>query len=273
MPATLLKHLSGWFSSVKRINDANSSCIFCMAHPANNSCCDSCRAAMPVILRACRLCALPLEYSLNGNLQTKQQGITNYHQDAAGYLCPSCYSKPPAVDFIWSPYAYYPPLSKALHLLKFSRLIYYGFVLGSLWKQMYLHPLGDNKPSKARPDLILPMPLHFRRQGSRGFNQAAELIEPLGKELGIPISKGNDGLCQRVRPTAPQTDLAPKDRSENIRDAFAINPKSSDYATMSGKSILVVDDVVTTGSTINEVARCLKKAGAAQVIAWSLLRV
>ncbi len=234
---------------------------------------------MPVILRACRLCALPLEYTLNGDANNarnaRQGGISNYSQDELGYLCPTCYHKPPVVDFLWSPYTYYAPLSKSLHLMKFSRLIYYGFVLGNLWKQMYLQPQGDNKPSNLiadLPHLIVPIPLHSQRQGTRGFNQSVELITPLMNLLGIPMSHGNDALCLRTKATEPQLNLSPQERSKNIRNAFAINKKSSHYAKLRGKTILLVDDVVTTGATINELAKCLKKAGVAKVIAWSLLR-
>lgn len=262
-----------WLNKIRNVFDANSCCIFCLRFPAPNGCCHSCQDNMPIILRACRLCALPLEYALNGNPKNAQQAsITNYSQDDMGYLCPTCYRNPPEIDSVWAPYAYYTPLSRSLHLLKFSRLIYYGFVLGSLWKQMYLQPQGENKPPALMPDLILPVPLHFRRQGDRGFNQAVELITPLIDMLGIPISKGNNALCIRSKATEPQINLAPKERSKNVRNAFVINRKSPDYASMRGKNILVVDDVVTTGTTINELAKCLKKAGAAKVAAWSLLR-
>lgn len=173
---------------------------------------------------------------------------------------------------MWAPYAYYPPLSKSLHLMKFSRLIYHGFVLGNLWKQIYLQPQGDNRPAGITPDLILPTPLHVRRQSSRGFNQAEELITPLADMLDIPVSKGKDALCIRSKATEPQINLNPEERSKNLRNAFSINKQSPHYKNLQDKTILVVDDVVTTGATINELAKCLKKAGAAKVVAWSLLR-
>jgi ComF family protein len=105
-------------------------------------------------------------------------------------------------------------------------------------------------------DLILPMPLHPRRLAERGFNQALEIARGLGRDLGARVEPRG---AQRVKDTAPQTELPYGERAKNVRGAFVCNLE------LTGKSVAVVDDVMTTGATLNELARVLKRAGAARV--------
>jgi ComF family protein len=105
-------------------------------------------------------------------------------------------------------------------------------------------------------DVIVPMPLHPKRLAERGFNQALEIARGVARPLGVKMEPRG---VQRVRDTAPQTGLPYEDRAKNVRGAF-------DCALdISGASVAVVDDVMTTGATLNEVARVLKRAGAARV--------
>jgi len=107
------------------------------------------------------------------------------------------------------------------------------------------------------PDVIIPVPLHRKRLQWRGFNQSTELSRVLGKRLNRPVLK--NGLI-RIRHTIPQTRLGMLERRVNIKDAFA-----ADAENVKGKIALVVDDVYTTGATLNECTRTLKHAGAAGV--------
>ncbi len=107
-------------------------------------------------------------------------------------------------------------------------------------------------------DLIVPVPLHRRREAERGFNQSAELAASLAFEVGRPVSLN---LVERVIHTRPQVGLEREARLVNVRDAFiAVDPER-----VRRKSILLVDDVFTTGSTVGEVARVLRRAGASRV--------
>ncbi len=112
-------------------------------------------------------------------------------------------------------------------------------------------------------DLVLPVPLHWRRYMYRGFNQAYEMIRHFRKEFSFEVSRGN---LRRIRNTTPQVMLSPEERRENIVGAFKVI-KPGEFRD---KSLLLVDDVFTTGSTMNECAGALKEAGAATVTGLTL---
>jgi len=114
-----------------------------------------------------------------------------------------------------------------------------------------------------QPDFIVAMPLHPLRLRDRGFNQSVELARRIGHKLALPLLPH---ACQRVRDTPPQSVLSWKERGKNMRDAFVCNED------LSGKHIAVVDDVMTSGASINEVALTLRHAGAAEVSAWVVAR-
>lgn len=118
-----------------------------------------------------------------------------------------------------------------------------------------------------RYDAIVPVPLHPRRARGRGYNQAALLAVEVGKRLGIPVAPW---ALQRWRPTPPQSGLEQSERRKNIRGVFAPGTGCGDK--LGDKSILLVDDVTTTGATLAECARVLKKAGAALVDGFVLAR-
>jgi ComF family protein len=113
------------------------------------------------------------------------------------------------------------------------------------------------------PDLILPVPLHRRRTAQRGFNQAAEIARPLASALQVPLCL--DG-CRRVRDTSEQTRLDAAARLKNTRNAFRASEE------MAAKHIVVVDDVITTGSTVQSMVVALRDAGAREIQIWTVAR-
>lgn len=119
-----------------------------------------------------------------------------------------------------------------------------------------------------RTDYLVPVPLHPRRLWSRRYNQSAVLAQRLSRQVGVPALV--DGLT-RTRNTAAQAKLKAKERAKNVRKAFAVSPKTADL--MAGKVVVLVDDVYTTGSTVNECAKALRKAGAAEVHVLTIARV
>ena len=114
-------------------------------------------------------------------------------------------------------------------------------------------------------DLIVPVPLHRRRLRWRGFNQSLVLARQIGRGYAIPV---DPFVLRREHETAPQTQLDEDARRRNVRGAFALNPNRS----VDGKSVLLVDDVYTSGATVNECSRTLKKNGAKQVFVVTLAR-
>ena len=117
--------------------------------------------------------------------------------------------------------------------------------------------------SRDLPECIVPIPLSNGRIRGRGFNQSMEIARPVSRKLGIPLKPG---LLERIRNTPPQSKLDIRERRRNIRNAFRFNGKASPG------HVAIIDDVVTTGSTVNEAARILRLAGAKRIEVWSVAR-
>ncbi|HET6370449.1 MAG TPA: phosphoribosyltransferase family protein, partial [Nitrospiria bacterium] len=124
----------------------------------------------------------------------------------------------------------------------------------------------DNLSRPPAVDIVIPIPLHPARLREREFNQAALLARPLAKHLSVSFMVD---LLDRVLPTPQQVGLSREERARNVRKAFAVRQPDS----IAGKRILLVDDVFTTGATLNEAAKSLKKKGAKDVIACALARM
>jgi len=114
-----------------------------------------------------------------------------------------------------------------------------------------------------QPELIVPVPLHRERLRERGFNQSLEIARQVGKQLNLKIDYRS---VIRVKPTPTQTDLPLKKRRSNVRNAFKVN------RSIEARHITLLDDVVTTGSTTDELARCLKQSGVERVDVWTVTR-
>jgi ComF family protein len=147
-----------------------------------------------------------------------------------------------------------------IHQLKFGAQLHWIPPLVDLLAMVY------QDESLLPVDLILPVPLHIRRLRERGFNQAAFLAKELGKKIGLPV---HFSLLERRVWTEPQTRLKRQERLKNVKDAFSVAKPSE----AEGRSVLLIDDVFTTGTTINECARALKSAGVANVHALTVARV
>jgi ComF family protein len=152
-------------------------------------------------------------------------------------------------------------LRDLLHLFKYDRVTPLARPLAQL-----LGVAVHNEPALRQVDAIVPVPLHPRRERARGYTQAALLARELARTLGLPLEPS---ALARIRDTASQTGLTPRQRRDNVRGAFAISTRSQ----LQGKRILLLDDVATTGATLNACARTLKRAGAVRVEALTLARV
>lgn len=171
-----------------------------------------------------------------------------------GACCGHCLREPPHFDATTALYRYDFPLDRLIHALKYG-----GQLALAAW-------FGERLTTALRGrsfDLLLPMPLHPERLQTRGFNQAAEIARTIGRHLALPVALE---ACQRSRPTCSQAQLPLQDRRANVRGAFQC------AADLSGKRILVIDDVMTSGATLSECARTLKLHGAAHVEAAVVAR-
>ncbi len=173
------------------------------------------------------------------------------------HVCQSCRMKPPRFDQALSVGYFEGSLREAVHQFKYRPCHALGKPLGA-WMSGNLRVLTSI-------DSIMPVPLHRSRLRRRGFNQALLLAYPLSRDNDMPLCFDN---LWRVRPTRPQVELSGEDRIKNVAGAFALRRPLE----VAGASVLLVDDVFTTGATLNECANVLKIAGAASVTALTLAR-
>ncbi|HEX4963638.1 MAG TPA: ComF family protein [Thermoanaerobaculia bacterium] len=208
--------------------------------------CAACRAALSRLpAQACAVCALPLRaaYAL-----------------PAGYRCGNCRQEPPAFDRLLALWTYLPPLDAVVQALKFRRLDYLGRHLAVALAA----ELGSRLGETAGFDRVVPVPLHWRRRLARGYNQAERIARPLAGILGLPFVHA----LSRSRATPPQSRLGRTRRLANLRRAFRV-PRPQEVR---GLHLLLVDDVATTGATLDAAAETLKRAGAAAVTALVVAR-
>jgi ComF family protein len=170
-------------------------------------------------------------------------------------VCGACLKNPPAFDRTLAVYQYAFPASVLVQQLKYG-----GELALAPW---LADRLVEALASAVRPDLIIPMPLHENRLKERGFNQAALLASRLSDQLDVALDLHN---TRRVRDTRPQVDLPLKHRRGNMRNAFACD------LDLTGKHVALVDDVMTSGASLNELAKVVKRAGAAEVSVWVIAR-
>nr|WP_287410866.1 ComF family protein [Pseudodesulfovibrio sp.] len=194
--------------------------------------CTSCKEAIPIRVGGyCPTC-----------------GAMSGRPDAPPSQCPECRRNPPPWDTLYFHGRYADSLRELIISYKFSNNFGRSHVLSALACTTF-------RARKIRmPDIIIPVPLHSRRLLWRGFNQSLELAKALGKTFERPILK--EGLV-RTRNTPPQTQFGHKERQKNIKNAFAADKKG-----IAGQTVLLVDDVYTTGATLRECAQTVKRAGA-----------
>ncbi len=203
--------------------------------------CPDCDAALPRLSKEaylCRSCALPLT------------------SDAP--LCGKCLHKPPAFSQASIAFAYVHPLDHLIHQFKYRHQLSSGKLLARL--------LLETCEQSPRPDLLVPVPMHWRKRWQRGFNQSELMARELGKKLGIPVLSA----CQQSHHHHSQKGLSRSERLKNQRKSFVLNPVLS--AQLVDRHIALVDDVVTTTATVRALSELLIKAGAKQVDIWALAR-
>lgn len=210
------------------------SCLLCGADSDDAAVCSACTADLsPLSGPGCPQCAEPTTH---------------------GERCGRCLATPPAFDATVALYRYEFPADRLVHALKYGHQL----AVARWFGQQLATTLTGNAC-----DIVIPLPLHRDRLRERGFNQSAEIGRALAGALGKPQLTG---VLHRARATRPQADLALKERAGNVRGAFAAT------ADLAGRRILLVDDVMTSGATLDEAARILKMHGAAAVIAGVVAR-
>jgi ComF family protein len=208
--------------------------------------CESCRAAVTAPRSPlCNICGLPFGGS------------------GEGHLCSRCLSRRPQFARARPCTTYDPlaqqeaPVTRLIHRFKYTPDVTLAPTLGRL--------LADCSSLPGPHDVVIPVPLHPHRLRWRGFNQSLLLARPLGRRRDLRVEPF---ALMRTRPTPPQVGLNDRERHRNIVGAFAVR----NVGAVRGLSVLLVDDVYTTGATVNECAKVLRRAGARQVEVLVLAR-
>ena len=214
-------------------------CRLCRAPGvANLELCAACRAELPWLTHRCARCALPLR---------RESGIS---------LCNHCINAPPPLDACDALFDYRGPVDGWIRDLKFAQDLAAARLLGGLLAGR----IAEDR--RGPPATLVPVPLHRKRLAQRGYNQALEIARALC-EQGYRLDVG---CCRRRRTTSPQSDLPASERRGNVRNAFSVSRLPA------GGRLVLIDDVMTTGATLHELARSFKRAGAERVEAWVIAR-
>jgi ComF family protein len=206
--------------------------------------CPTCRTSIkPIHPPYCPRCGLPVPSG-----------------DGEGYLCGPCLQEKRHFEVHRSSGLYEGVLKEAIHTFKYGGVFSLVRLFGDLL-QPTLQTLSRDYPV----DLMIPVPLYIRRLRERGFNQALLLVKELNRRIGIAYE---GRVLKKIKDTPVQISLKKRERKKNLTGAFQVK----DTEAIQGKSVVLVDDVYTTGATVNECSRALLKAGAERVAVLTVAR-
>ncbi len=212
-------------------------CLLCKILEASEGICEACYASLPWQKHCCPSCAVPMDISA---------------------ICGRCLLSPPVYDAIVTPFIYIDSIQTLVSQLKFSGKLKVANILAYLfvrhWRAM---------PQQVLPELLLPVPLYKNRLRERGFNQSLEIAKCLAKFLLIPLDKFT---LIKTKPTVPQAQQDYRTRLLNVKNSFGLKKNIPVH------HVGIVDDVITTGSTANEIAKFLKNAGVKKVSILAIAR-
>lgn len=230
-------------------------CVLCgnLTHSSDNICA-ACQKTLPILPEHCPQCArfLPTMAGMP-NL-----GIERTHLNKR--RCGVCLNQEPPFDITYALFPYEAPIIQLIIKLKFQQQLSHAQALGSLMAKSITTEWYRDMPL---PEVILPIPLHPSRLRERGFNQALEIAKPIAKRLALPLDHQGIG---RQKATQAQSGLSAEDRKKNIAEAFVIT------GNYTGLRVAVIDDVITTGLTMAECCKVLKRQGVARIDVWCCAR-
>ena len=210
-------------------------CMLCGAMSARGLWCEACDADLPYLRGTlCEQCALPI---------------------SSGKICGQCLAHPPLFTRSTAAFAYTFPVNKLIQQFKYGEQLALARALAA--------PLLAAIARDDLPNVIIAMPLHRNKLQRRAYNQALLIAQFLARELHIELLTH---ACERVLDTAPQSTLPFKQRGKNMRNAFVC------HVDLSGKKVALVDDVFTSGATLNALARAVQKQGASEIQTWVVAR-
>jgi len=220
-------------------------CLVCHLPSNNKLICDPCKKALTQQRACCQHCGL--------SLPTFQP------------VCGDCLKHTYYFTKLHALAEYYPPYPTLIKRFKYSKQLIYGELLADL----LIDSINTNysKGELAQVDYLIPVPLHRQKHQSRGFNQAQLIAEKISTRLTIPVRLN---VTLRKKQTIPQENLSLTERKHNLKGAFSLSDMSK--IDFKGKYIVLIDDVVTTGATVNSLCDVLQKTGVARIDVWCLCR-
>jgi ComF family protein len=226
----------------------DSDCLLCKeqvksSDPLSKLICQYCHSRLPVLQNGCSICAMPMfDQTITSSLNT----------------CGACLKQAPNYSKTVAAFHYESPISDFITSLKFNGQHHFVPLLSQ-----YLHlKIKQHYQQPQLPEAIIPVPLHPSKIRERGFNQALLIAQSLSTKLNIPLVKNQ---IKRTRYTKAQSALDAIQRQRNLKDAFSVCP-------VNFNKVAIIDDVMTTGATANELSRSLLKAGVNQVDVWCVAR-
>lgn len=204
--------------------------------------CLTCKEQLPWLAECCYQCGIPI-LKLSESI-----------------ICEQCQQCVPPYNRTCALFTYKPPITKLIGSLKFGRQLFPGALFGSLMVEAITKHWYKQE---SLPQVIIPVPLHERRYRQRGYNQVVEICAPIANVLGIPL---DSKWCSRIKYTMAQAKLKKTLRQRNLVDAFRVDVMHK-Y-----KYVALVDDIVTTGSTIKAVSLVLQDAGVENIDVWCVAR-
>ena len=205
--------------------------------------CHHCHARLPILQNGCPICAMP---------------TASKPSNALNQPCGACLKKTPHYHKTVSAFHYETPINDFITSLKFNGQHYFVPLLS----EYLLKAIEVKYEVDERPEVIVPVPLHSKKLRERGFNQALLIAQSLSKQLNIPLLTQ---AATRTRYTKAQSALDANQRHRNLKGAFSVNP-------VNYKTVAIVDDVMTTGTTANELSYQLIQAGISRVDIWCIAR-
>ena len=210
-------------------------CVLCGSMSRDGLWCAACDTALPYFNAPhCPVCALPTP---------------------TGDVCGHCLAQPPSFTDTTAAFGYTFPLDKLIQAMKYGKQLPLAHT--------FAKKLAQRIDKNALPDYVIPMPLHPAKLRIRGFNQSLLLAATITHALNLKLLTN---ACQRVRDTPPQSALPWKERNKNVRNAFRCD------VDLTGRHIAVVDDVLTSGASLNAFAEAAQKRGASRISAWVVAR-
>lgn len=226
--------------------------------------CPACIQDLPAIGQACHRCYLPLEF--NNQAPGFATGTLPEEEKNPHLMCGNCQHTPPSFDQCYTPYLYDFPIDQMIIRMKYHNTPSLCRSLSQLFAGR-LSALRTSLTDSSLPEALIPIPMHWRKLRSRGFNQSELIAKYLSKQLDIPVRH----WLLKDRDTQKQNRLNRSDRQQNLQNVFKLSPRVSKKG-VNLRHVALVDDVVTTGATGNQAAIALKGAGIERVDLWALAR-